>query len=68
MNELHFQILMQIFWVLVYIGSSLWVFFDARKIKLATGNEKVRPLFWLLACLAFWIAAFPIYIYYRFKK
>jgi len=53
---------------IIYIASSIWVYIDAKKIKEVTGNENVKPFVWLLACLALWIFAFPIYVYYRFIK
>lgn len=64
---------MEIIW-LVILGSSLWVFFDARSIGVKKGQVKgladMGPAGWLFACLLLWIIAFPMYLVKRsaFKK
>ena len=68
MNEFHYEILMNIFLVVLYFATSFWVYFDAREIRRVTENPKVNPIAWLMGCLLLWIVAFPIYIYYRFVK
>jgi len=65
MTDAHYEILSTLFWILLYLGTSIWVFFDARKIKRVTGSEKINPVFWLVGCLALWIVAFPIYVWNR---
>lgn len=67
-NSTHLDILINLFIIISYIASSIWVYTDAKKIKEVTGSENVKPFVWLLACLLLWIFAFPIYVYYRFIK
>ena len=67
-NSSHLEILINLLLIVIYISSSIWVYLDAKKIKKLTGSEKVKPFVWLFACLALWIFAFPIYVYYRFIK
>ena len=67
-NSSHFEIIINIFIIIFYIASSIWVYIDAKKIRAVTGSENVKPFVWLLACLALWIFAIPIYVYYRFIK
>ncbi|MBM4357315.1 MAG: hypothetical protein FJ096_04320 [Deltaproteobacteria bacterium] len=55
------------FFILLVIGSSLWVTFDshslgAKKGALGGGFFDVGPATWLFACLMFWILAFPGYL------
>ena len=67
-NSSHLEILSNLFIIIIYISSSIWVYIDAKKIKELTGSENIKPFVWLLSCIALWIFAFPIYIYYRFIK
>jgi hypothetical protein len=67
-NSGHIEILFRLFALIFWIASSIWVYMDAKKIRKLTGDEKVKPLVWFLACIALWIFAFPIYVYYRFIK
>ncbi len=50
-------------------GSSFWVLIDSRKIGIKKGTTKgffdMGPTGWFLACLLFWIAAFPFYLVKR---
>ena len=50
-------------------GSSFWVLIDSRKIGIKKGTTKgffnMGPTGWFLACLLFWIAAFPVYLVKR---
>lgn len=55
------------FW-LIYLSSSIWVYFDARRLKRLTNSEKIKPWVWLISCLAIWIIAFPIYMFSRRGK
>lgn len=56
---------MEIVWLLI-LGTSLWVFFDARSIGVKKGQVKgmadMGPVGWLFACLLIWIIAFPMYL------
>ena len=55
-------------WVIV-IGTSIWVFFDAKSIGVKKTNEKSFINFgavgWGLCCLLLWIVAFPLYLVKR---
>ena len=50
-------------------GSSFWVLIDSRKIGIKKSTTKgffnMGPTGWFLACLLFWIAAFPVYLVKR---
>ena len=52
LNSSHLEILINLFIIVIYIASSIWVYLDAKKIKELTGSEKVKPFVWLFACLA----------------
>jgi len=62
------------FILLVIIGTSIWVFFDAKTIGVKKGQVKgfadMGPVGWLFACLLIWIISFPMYLAKReeFKK
>src|SRR5450432_99745 len=51
---------------LVVVGTSFWVYFDARRIGarkgLTPGMGNMNPGGWLLACLVLWIVGFPMYL------
>lgn len=53
----------------VIIGTSIWVFFDARKIGARKGLIKgffdLSPVTWLICCLLVWIVSFPAYLIKR---
>ena len=53
----------------VVFGSSFWVLIDSRKIGIQKGTSNgffnMGPTGWFLACLLFWIAAFPFYLVKR---
>jgi len=55
----------------VVIGTSLWVYFDARAIGVkkgqVTGLADLGPGGWLVASLLLWIIAFPLYLANRGK-
>ena len=54
-----------VFWLVVAL-SSVWVLYDAIKIRVTKGNKKgLAPVAWLLLCLFFWNLAFPIYLIKR---
>ena len=55
--------------LLIVLGSSIWVLFDAkalgaRKIP-GAGALSMWPYEWFTACLLLWIVAFPIYLSQR---
>jgi hypothetical protein len=60
--------------LVVILGTSVWVFFDARAIGVRKGQVKglanMGPWGWLLVCLFLWIIGFPAYLAMRgkFKK
>jgi hypothetical protein len=68
------EIVMNEFVLIVAIVTSIWVYFDAKKIGvrkgLMSGIADMNPGMWLFACLFLWIVAFPIYLIKRadFKK
>jgi hypothetical protein len=58
--------------LLIVIGTSIWVGFDAQKNKISTSNTKPYSLntgavVWAGFCLLFWIITFPVYLYRRNK-
>ena len=52
--------------LLIVIGTSIWVWVDARSIGarsgLISGVANMGPFAWFLCCLLLWIVAFPIYL------
>jgi len=60
-------------WLLVFV-TSIWVFFDAKKIGVKKGQIKglanMGPGGWFFACLLLWVIAFPLYLIKRseFKR
>ena len=56
---------------LLVLLSSIWVFFDAKKIGarkgLVKGLADLGPGGWLVACLLLWIVSFPVYLISRGK-
>lgn len=62
--------------LLVVIGTSVWVYFDATKIGVRKTGEKAQtakfhvdmgPVGWMACCLLLWIVAFPAYLILRPK-
>jgi hypothetical protein len=58
--------------VLIVLGTSIWVYFDAKKLgATATGKwyskkfEQWGPADWMIGCLLLWIICFPIYLIKR---
>lgn len=51
---------------IVVIGSSIWVFADAKSIGVKKGQLKgvcnMGPVGWFFACLGLWIIGFPMYL------
>ena len=60
---------MQELLLVLYLGTSFWVFFDAQQQKkrhqLPKGPGGNSPLLWLVASLLAWIVIFPLYIVKR---
>lgn len=60
--------------VAVLIGTSFWVYFDAKSIGIkkgqVTGFADMAPGSWAVGCLILWIIFFPFYLMKRgeFKK
>lgn len=52
--------------ILIVIGTSIWVLFDAKSIGIQKGQIKgvldMGPFGWFFCCLLLWIVAFPIYL------
>lgn len=65
---------MDVIIMLVILGTSIWVFFDARAIGVRKGQVKglanMGPWGWFFVCLLLWIIGFPAYLATRgkFKK
>lgn len=65
---------MEIVILLMVIGTSVWVYFDATKIGVKKTGEKAKdfkfhvdmgPVGWMVCCLLLWIVAFPAYLILR---
>lgn len=60
--------------LLIILGTSIWVFFDAKAIGVKKGQVKglanLGPGGWLVGSLLLWIVAFPLYLAKRgeFKR
>ena len=60
--------------LLIVIGTSIWVLFDAKSIGVKKGQIKgianMGPWGWFLSCLGLWIIGFPLYLAKReeYKK
>ena len=54
------------FIILLVIGTSIWVLFDARSIGIKKGQMKgladMGPFGWFIVCLLLWIVGFPMYL------
>ena len=65
---------MEIFILLVIIGTSIWVLFDAKSIGVKKGQiagmGSMGPWGWFGICLLLWIVGFPFYLAKRgeYKK
>lgn len=60
--------------LLIVIGTSIWVFFDAKSIGIKKSGEKAQtgklqtdmgPAGWAICCLLLWIFVFPLYLCMR---
>ena len=60
--------------ILIVIATSIWVYFDAKKIGIKKGQiqgiANMGPGGWLAVCLLLWIVGFPVYLAKRgeFKR
>lgn len=56
---------------LIFFGSALWVFFDAKNIGvkkgMVSGVGNMGPWGWFFVTLLVWIVGFPMYFYFRGK-
>ncbi|MGD0453916.1 MAG: hypothetical protein ABSB69_09995 [Solirubrobacteraceae bacterium] len=51
--------------VLVIVGSSIWVGFDAQGRDFSDSNMARGPYAWAFGCLILWILFFPAYLAQR---
>lgn len=55
--------------ILAVVGTSIWVFMDAKAIGIVPGQRSgfldMGPASWFLCCLLLWIVAFPAYLVIR---
>jgi uncharacterized BrkB/YihY/UPF0761 family membrane protein len=51
--------------VLLVVGSSIWVFFDAQGRDFSENNTARGPYAWAFAVLLLWIFFFPAYLAQR---
>jgi hypothetical protein len=62
---------MEIIIILVLIGTSIWVYFDAKAIDVKKGQVKgfldMGPAGWFFVTLLFWIVGFPAWLAMRGK-
>jgi hypothetical protein len=62
---------MDVFIILVVIGTSFWVYFDAKSIGVKKGQNKgmfdMGPLGWFFTSLLLWIIGFPAWLAMRSK-
>lgn len=62
---------MDVFIILVVIGTSFWVYFDAKSIGVKKGQNKgmfdMGPLGWFFTSLLLWIIGFPAWLAMRNK-
>lgn len=65
---------MDVFISLIILGTSVWIFFDAKSIGVKKGQVKgladLGPGGWLVGSLLLWIIVFPMYLFKRgeFKR
>lgn len=57
--------------VLVIVGTTVWVYADAKQIGvrpgMLSGTLDAGPVGWAVACLLLWIVFFPLYLATRPK-
>lgn len=65
---------MGLLFIVVIIGTAIWVYFDSKTIGVKKGQVKglanLSPLGWFFSMIGIWIIAFPLYLAKRgeFKK
>ncbi len=65
---------MDVLILLTIVGTSIWIFFDAKNIGVKKGQVKgmadLGPGGWLIGSLLLWIIVFPMYLLKRaeFKR
>ena len=62
---------METIFLLIVVGTSIWVVFDAKSIGVKKGQVKgifdMGPWGWFFVCLFLWIIGFPAYLAMRGK-
>lgn len=62
---------MDLFFILFIVGSSIWVYFDAKNIGVKKGQLKglldMGPVGWFFVTLLLWIVGFPAWLATRGK-
>jgi len=56
---------------LMVIGTSIWVYFDAKSLGIEKGQPTKNDMGaggWCACCLLLWIVAFPLYLVTRNKR
>ena len=60
---------MEVVMVLIVLGTSIWVLFDAMRIGIKKGQIEgfadLSAVGWFFACLLLWIVVFPLYLVKR---
>ncbi len=62
---------MEAIFLLIVVGTSIWVVFDAKSIGVKKGQVQgildMGPWGWFFVCLFLWIVGFPAYLAMRGK-
>jgi hypothetical protein len=53
--------------IIIVLGTSIWVAFDASSIGAGKRSGTTGPAAWFLFCLLLWIVGFPVYLANRSK-
>jgi hypothetical protein len=53
--------------ILIVLGTTIWVAFDASSIGAGKRSGTTGPAAWFLFCLLLWIVGFPVYLANRSK-
>ena len=53
--------------IIIVLGTSIWVAFDASSIGAGRRSGTTGPAAWFLFCLLLWIVGFPVYLANRSK-
>lgn len=54
-------------WVVIIVGSTVWVGIDSRSIR-RKGLDNKPAWLWVLECLLVWIVFFPWYLVHRHRR